>query len=240
MWDFILVRNFNKLPETFVNSLDVPYDYNSIMHYSAHAYAVSANLITIYSLTPGITVGQGDCVSPLDAMQINLLYKCCKFQCTNKESYNYSIAKVPPPLNITVPTEQTIKLPFPCGQVYYANTTKTIHISYSHYPFIHCLDFIKLDPGYQLDLSFTFNIEYSGGGECTKDYLNIYIGRYKYGPYCGRQSLLFTQKLRHHVSVFYHTDGSDSYNGGFTGITVTAHVTSKYQLLQYVYIHVIH
>ena len=147
-------------------------------------------------------------------------------------TFVYSIAKVPPPLNITVP-----ELPYgPCGQIHYANTTKTIHISH-HYHNITCLDWIIHDPGYELDLSFTFNIEYSSG--CTKDYLYIYIGHYYYGPYCGKQSLYFTEKQRNNIGVHYVTDSSDSYNGGFSGITVTAHVTSKYQLVQYVYIHVL-
>jgi hypothetical protein len=68
--------NFNKLASFIVDSLGVPYDYNSVMHYSNKAFVKSPELVNMIPLTPGITVGRSVCLSPLDAIQINKLYKC--------------------------------------------------------------------------------------------------------------------------------------------------------------------
>lgn len=227
----LLVQNFRKKSASAINSLGVPYDYNSIMHYRSNAFAIESNLITIQSLTPGITVGRGECVSPLDDIQINKLYSCRKFPSISTLIFPMSlIAKSPPPLNVNLSALATkpddIVLPYPCGQVYYANSTKTISVSHDHRPNVDCQYYIKRDPGYELDLSFTTSIEYSGGGSCPKDYLIVSLDHYNYGPYCSTNNLRFTQKLRHDVTLRYHTDSSDSYNGGFTGFTATIHVSS--------------
>ena len=63
--------NFDK--ETDVNSLGVPYDFNSIMHYSATAFALS-NTNTISTKEKNIPFGRAPELSPLDIKQTNLLY----------------------------------------------------------------------------------------------------------------------------------------------------------------------
>jgi len=65
-------NNFDK--ETSVNSLGVPYDFNSIMHYSARAFAKSGT-ITISTKEKDIPFGMAPELSPLDIKQTNLLYK---------------------------------------------------------------------------------------------------------------------------------------------------------------------
>ena len=65
-------QNFDK--ETAVNSLGVPYDFNSIMHYSASAFAKS-NTNTISTKEKDIPFGLAPELSPLDIKQTNLLYK---------------------------------------------------------------------------------------------------------------------------------------------------------------------
>ena len=64
--------NFDK--ETAVNSLGVPYDFNSIMHYSASAFA-KGDTNTISTKEKDIPFGRAPELSPLDIKQTNLLYK---------------------------------------------------------------------------------------------------------------------------------------------------------------------
>ena len=64
--------------ETDVNSLGVTYDFNSIMHYSATAFALT-NTITISTVEEDIPFGLAPELSPLDIKQTNLLYN---YQCS--------------------------------------------------------------------------------------------------------------------------------------------------------------
>ena len=64
--------NFRK--ETDVNSLGVTYDFNSIMQYSATAFA-KPGTITISAKEKDLPFGNAEDLSPLDIKQTNLLYK---------------------------------------------------------------------------------------------------------------------------------------------------------------------
>lgn len=57
-----------------VDSLGVPYDFNSIMHYSRYAFAKPGN-ITISSKEDDIPFGRAPVLSRLDILQTELLYK---------------------------------------------------------------------------------------------------------------------------------------------------------------------
>ena len=59
--------------ETDVDSLGVTYDFNSIMHYGAKAFAFRANSIS--TKEENIPIGFATELSPLDIKQTNLLYK---------------------------------------------------------------------------------------------------------------------------------------------------------------------
>ena len=63
--------------QTDVYSLGVPYDFNSIMHYSATVAALT-NTITISTKEKDIPFGLAPELSPLDIKQTNLLYN---YQC---------------------------------------------------------------------------------------------------------------------------------------------------------------
>ena len=63
--------NFNR--ETAVDSLGVTYDFNSIMHYSASAFARSGTN-TISTIEDDIPFGRVPELSQLDIRQTNLLY----------------------------------------------------------------------------------------------------------------------------------------------------------------------
>lgn len=70
--------DFSKIQD--VNSLGVPYDYNSIMHYSETAFA-KFGTITISTKESDIPFGRAPELSRLDIIQTELLYKdqCSKF-----------------------------------------------------------------------------------------------------------------------------------------------------------------
>ncbi|CAH0558866.1 unnamed protein product [Brassicogethes aeneus] len=102
-------NNFNKLPESDVSSMGLPYDYESIMHYANNAFAKGNFLDTIVPInykgeTPPI-IGQRLRLSDGDIRQANILYKCpaCgkTFQANSGEfSPMVYINKKPPPEGI--------------------------------------------------------------------------------------------------------------------------------------------
>ncbi|KAL0280907.1 UNVERIFIED_CONTAM: hypothetical protein PYX00_002062 [Menopon gallinae] len=88
--------NFNKLNEDEVNSLGLPYDYDSIMHYAKNTFSRGTYLDTITPLDkPGVSkkpeIGQRIRLSEGDIAQTNLVYKCFKCGRTFQEtSGNFS------------------------------------------------------------------------------------------------------------------------------------------------------
>lgn len=56
--------------------LGQPYDYGSIMHYSAYAFAIDRSIKTIIPKQPGVTIGQRIRLSDTDIKEIQLLYDC--------------------------------------------------------------------------------------------------------------------------------------------------------------------
>uniref|UniRef100_A0A182ML92 Metalloendopeptidase n=1 Tax=Anopheles culicifacies TaxID=139723 RepID=A0A182ML92_9DIPT len=82
--------NFNKLTEDEVNSLGLPYDYDSIMHYARNTFSKGTYLDTIFPIEiPGRKrpeIGQRLRLSEGDIAQANLLYKCAKCGRTFQET----------------------------------------------------------------------------------------------------------------------------------------------------------
>ncbi|KAH3871454.1 meprin A subunit alpha-like [Dreissena polymorpha] len=68
--------NFNKYPTGYIDLLGQPYDYGSIMHYSAYAFAIDPHKMTIEPKRPGVTIGQREALSATDIKEIQLLYDC--------------------------------------------------------------------------------------------------------------------------------------------------------------------
>ena len=68
--------NFQKHSRSRVDSLGVPYDYGSVMHYGATAFARARGLKTIGNIRNSQTLGQRRGLSPSDKKQVQLLYGC--------------------------------------------------------------------------------------------------------------------------------------------------------------------
>ncbi|XP_014469873.1 PREDICTED: bone morphogenetic protein 1-like [Dinoponera quadriceps] len=82
--------NFNKLTEEEVNSLGLPYDYDSIMHYAKNTFSKGTYLDTILPMEihgkKRPEIGQRIRLSEGDIAQTNLLYKCYKCGRTLQEN----------------------------------------------------------------------------------------------------------------------------------------------------------
>ncbi|KAF0026504.1 hypothetical protein F2P81_021241 [Scophthalmus maximus] len=71
--EYYRLRNFEKFR---TDSLDLPYDYGSIMHFGMYAYSQSGEPTIIPKNRKDIKLGQASTLSHIDKMKINKLYKC--------------------------------------------------------------------------------------------------------------------------------------------------------------------
>ncbi|KAK6169364.1 hypothetical protein SNE40_020432 [Patella caerulea] len=67
-------HNFNKY--TNIDEEGQHYDYESVMHYSAHAFAVDRRKPTIIPKQRGAVIGQRTHLSPIDIKEMQILYGC--------------------------------------------------------------------------------------------------------------------------------------------------------------------
>ncbi|XP_058961218.2 zinc metalloproteinase nas-15-like [Pocillopora verrucosa] len=70
--------NFYKYSHHVIDSLGIPYDYSSIMHYGKRELAWPPWKVTIEPKQSGVKIGQRRHLSTLDRKQMNMLYKCNK------------------------------------------------------------------------------------------------------------------------------------------------------------------
>ncbi|XP_052830588.1 meprin A subunit beta-like [Octopus bimaculoides] len=68
--------NFQKINPSSFNTLNLPYDYNSIMHYQQNAFAIDRRYSTIITKVKGVRIGQRIGMSQLDIIKIQRLYGC--------------------------------------------------------------------------------------------------------------------------------------------------------------------
>jgi hypothetical protein len=67
--------NFDKFNYGEVDTFNVPYDYSSIMHYDAYAFAIDTRTPTIIPRQSGVRLGN-DVLTDYDARKINNMYRC--------------------------------------------------------------------------------------------------------------------------------------------------------------------
>lgn len=68
--------NFKKVPETLISSLNVPYDYDSVVHYSAYAFSTNkkATIEAIGDKKFNSRMGQRKAFSQGDIDKVNAMY----------------------------------------------------------------------------------------------------------------------------------------------------------------------
>lgn len=69
-------HNFRKYNVSQVDSLGIPYDYLSVMHYSETAFGINGSTTIIAKNPSVIQMGQRIGLSPKDITQADLLYRC--------------------------------------------------------------------------------------------------------------------------------------------------------------------
>jgi len=69
-------HNFEMLPPSEIDLLETSYDYGSVMHYSAYAFAVDPDVPTIIPHDPDAEIGQRITLSDLDIERVQILYGC--------------------------------------------------------------------------------------------------------------------------------------------------------------------
>ncbi|XP_069077887.1 astacin-like metalloendopeptidase [Pleurodeles waltl] len=78
MWQYIDQGQWPNLDKNInANTLDLPYDYSSVMHYSKTAYSNTPGKSTLVPKPdPTVPIGQRAGISNLDVAKINALYNC--------------------------------------------------------------------------------------------------------------------------------------------------------------------
>ena len=75
--------------------LGQPYDYDSVMHYSAYAFAIDRSKPTIVPKQSGAQIGQRTHLSTIDIREIQLLYGCTTDPHATNPPINSVTTKVP-------------------------------------------------------------------------------------------------------------------------------------------------
>ena len=71
--------NFLRYSKQAITTLDLQYDYDSVLHYGNKFFSKNGRPTIVVTKTPWITLGQRHGMSKLDYAKINVLYDCkCK------------------------------------------------------------------------------------------------------------------------------------------------------------------
>ncbi|XP_076018085.1 hatching enzyme 1.2 [Genypterus blacodes] len=76
MWPNIWRDRFRNFEKFKTDSLDLPYDYSSIMHFGMYAYSQDGKPTIIPKNSKDIKLGQASTLSHIDKMKINKMYQC--------------------------------------------------------------------------------------------------------------------------------------------------------------------
>ncbi|XP_031658988.1 zinc metalloproteinase nas-4-like [Oncorhynchus kisutch] len=74
-WDNVVSGKEDNFKVKEGDTQDLPYDYDSIMHYGTYYFSSNRNP-TIDSKKSGVQIGQRNHLSPLDIARLNKLYQC--------------------------------------------------------------------------------------------------------------------------------------------------------------------
>uniref|UniRef100_T1IT98 Metalloendopeptidase n=1 Tax=Strigamia maritima TaxID=126957 RepID=T1IT98_STRMM len=192
------MANFKK--QTYINNFNIPYDYDSIMHYSMYAFSDNdKKTIAPHDPTKQFLLGQRDHLSFYDVKLANVMYSCdskcdSKLECQNEGYVDSSCTCTCKPGyggKTCEKEEPTLK---PCGGYV---TTSGSSITSPNYPQYYtsdqkCVWWIKAPEGKKVDATFTrfdiFRRETDGKKLCYFDKLEIRTKDvYQGEEYCGEE-----------------------------------------------------
>ncbi|XP_058866216.1 hatching enzyme 1.2-like [Acipenser ruthenus] len=182
-WQYIPADQVSNFYKQDINTLGMPYDYTSIMHYGRDAFSNTTGKFTIVPIPDEtVEIGQRIAMSPRDIQKINMLYGCSKsMQCGG----------------ILTAVSGTLTSPnYPLE--YPVNTD--------------CMWIINAPKGYKVSLTISsFDVEYSE--DCSYDYLTLRDGPVTTSPvqqtYCGSEPIPSFTSSGNAAVVQFHSDGSD-------------------------------
>ncbi|XP_022789402.1 astacin-like metalloendopeptidase isoform X2 [Stylophora pistillata] len=79
VWDNVMPGcrvHFRKERFKTIYGQDVPYDYNSVMHYGSFFFARERGMRTLHAKVKGVDIGQRERLSTLDIQKGRMLYQC--------------------------------------------------------------------------------------------------------------------------------------------------------------------
>ncbi|KAK6469098.1 high choriolytic enzyme 1-like [Huso huso] len=182
-WQYIPADQVSNFYKQDINTLGMPYDYTSIMHYGRDAFSNTTGKFTIVPIPDEtVEIGQRIAMSPRDIQKINMLYGCSKsMQCGG----------------ILTAVSGTLTSPnYPL-----------------EYPInIDCMWIINAPKGYKVSLTISsFDVEYSE--DCSYDYLTLRDGPVTTSPvqqtYCGSEPIPSFTSSGNAAVVQFHSDSSD-------------------------------
>ncbi|CAL4065943.1 unnamed protein product, partial [Meganyctiphanes norvegica] len=113
-WDNIDAKrkfNFNKHNNVRTTSLGLAYDYNSLMHYRSHQFAMDSSRPTIIPKDPDAVIGNRKDFSELDLEGLNKLYDCSSKLTTTTSSTTKEPTNKEPTTKEPTTKEPTTKEP---------------------------------------------------------------------------------------------------------------------------------
>lgn len=72
---------FDKHNDSFLDDLNTPYDYESVLHYGPYSFNINSNVPSITTKIPEFNeiIGQRLDLSRIDLLKLNRMYNCSKF-----------------------------------------------------------------------------------------------------------------------------------------------------------------
>eukprot|EP00058_Branchiostoma_floridae_P026505 XP_002611996.1 hypothetical protein BRAFLDRAFT_86955 [Branchiostoma floridae] len=184
-----MAHNFDKYSQMEVDTLGAPYDYGSIMHYSAVSFSKSG-LPTIVARNPtDETLGQRGGFSTTDVQKINQLYSCLGVHPDCGSSF----------------------LGGPSGEIKSPMHPQDYHDS------LNCKWLINAMGTEPITLSFKeFSVE-AGGARCMYDALKVYDGANERAPllgtYCGETNPPDFRSSGDRMFITFSSDSSHGQRG---------------------------
>ncbi|XP_077863300.1 tolloid isoform X1 [Saccoglossus kowalevskii] len=148
--------NFDKLGRSEVDSLDQPYDYDSVMHYGKRYFTMTGEE-TLIPKNVSASIGQRQGLSDQDILQTNIMYNCHRVSDCGGTIFGTEGNLMSPNYPHAYPSNQT------CTWTISVQKSFTVTMEFKY-----------------------FNVPASADGTCGDDYLEIRHGKGVLAPLIGR------------------------------------------------------